>query len=204
MSNANKLITPAKDKTLTARECLQPFVGYDLIAGVYLSQIVYWHTTVNRKFYKTDVQFAAELHISVKKFRRIKKTIIEPLPFITITNERNPCTSHYSLDLSMLNASILKNTRKKEKLLASDTPPEIAALPKKNQDKTCQKGQTGLPQKGQTGLPQKGQTITESKTEITSKITKTTTTEKPVVVNEDKDKNQNLDTQAQDDQGKRI
>ncbi len=148
MQASNTVKYPKHDKIIILRDSLFNLVGNDQTAATFLSQLLYWRDIMGRTFYKTDADFAEELHISIHKFRRIKRNIIKKLPFVKITLQQIPARTHYEIDFDMLNA------------LLADGQDSSSAQPTKVDS---------LNNEDQTAITESVHTITEIKTEITKK-----------------------------------
>lgn len=128
---------------------IQPI--YRIVTGSYssavvLSQTMYWHAKMGRKFYKTDEDFSSELYMSLKEFRNAKAKI-KILPFVTIKAEGIPAKTFYDVNYDIFFSSM--------KMVISSLPQTV---------------DSSLPQMVQTGLDQTVQTITETTTETTTDI----------------------------------
>ena len=146
----NTVKLPQHDTVLVLRGSLLKLVNHNHIAAAFLNQILYWRDIMGKTFYKTDEDFAEELHISIHKFRRIKRNIIKHLPFIKVTLKQIPARTHYEIDFDMLNA-----------MLADDQDPPPLQPTKVDR----------LANTAQTTVAESAQSITETKSEITKKQT---------------------------------
>lgn len=72
-----------------------------IAGGVLLSQIMYWYSTVNREFYKTDAEFISETHLTQTEFRNAKK-VISSLPFVNIRRAGIPYKTYYDVNPELL------------------------------------------------------------------------------------------------------
>jgi len=167
MTLQTSVILPQNDSVLLIRESIFQLVDFDHFAAVFVNQVIYWREKMGRQFYKTDQDFADELHISIHKFRRLKQETLAKFPFIKTSLKKIPARTHYELDIESLN-----NALAKLKLPAKA----------KNNHRLRKKAQTSLPSAEQTSVSKPAETITETKTEITKK---TTTEKNPVVVSLD-------------------
>jgi len=122
---------------------------------------------MNRAIWKTDKEFANELHVSIHQFRRMKAKYMRDLPFLKITRKRIPATCHYELDFKMMNELIAAQADIK----ATQTPPKTHP-PEASDNHRLRKS-------AQSRLRESAQSITEN---IFSENTKKQTTAKPVVV----------------------
>lgn len=121
-------------------------------AGLLLSQLMYWYSVVNRKFYKTDEDIMAETRLSIRELKTAKAKL-KTLPFIFIKAEGVPARTFYDIDMIAL-AECLANTPNK---FVQNVPTEKVKTSKlKSTKRTNLKGQN---------VP----TITETTPEITSK-----------------------------------
>ena len=68
-----------------------------LTAGIFLSQLMYWYSKMNRPFYKTDEEFADELCMTKKEVRGAKE-YIKKLPFIKTKMVGVPPKTQYHVD----------------------------------------------------------------------------------------------------------
>ncbi|MDD1607533.1 MAG: hypothetical protein LUQ18_03355 [Methylococcaceae bacterium] len=76
----------------------------DYATAAALSQVLYWHEKCG-KFDKTDSDFALELCLTTKQFRRVK-TALKSLSFLKITLEKTPSKTFYDVDSESLATSI--------------------------------------------------------------------------------------------------
>jgi len=176
MTIQNSVILPQNDSVLLVRTSILHLVDFDHIAALFVNQVLYWQGIVHREFYKTDQEFAAELHISVHKFRRIKQRTLKKLDFISTVLKQTPARTHYQADIDLLNAALSKleleeNANKKGQKKKNFSQKTTANM--------SQSAQTSLGKSAQASLSKSAHTITETKTEITQK---TTTEKKSVVV----------------------
>ena len=170
---ANKTVTtPLNDNVLILRDSHLKLVNGNHIAAAALNQTIYWNDKMGRKFWKTDQDFADELHISIHKFRRIKAAYIKPLPFIKITLKGIPATTNYEIDFDMLNEILAAQGQTNPAPTPPDTLPDIPP-PQVANNHSMRKG-------AQSNISTSAQSITENTPEITKKIT---TEINPVVVN---------------------
>ena len=77
----------------------------DYASAAALSQVLYWHKTMKRKFYKTDVDFMQELFLTSNQFKRVK-SVLKSLDFIIITREQIPAKTFYDVDYDKLAVAI--------------------------------------------------------------------------------------------------
>lgn len=82
--------------------CLE--VTGDYATAAALGQVLYWHEK-RGKFNKTDSDFALELCLTTKQFKRIK-TLLKSLSFLKVTVEQMPSKTFYDVDSESLAASI--------------------------------------------------------------------------------------------------
>jgi len=171
MTLQTSVILPQNDSVLLIRTSIFHLVDFNYAAAAFVNQVIYWRETMGKQFYKTDQDFADELHISIHKFRRIKQETLAKLSFIKTSLKQIPARTHYELDIESLNRTLAK----------VKIPPK--ATKKRRLRKTAQ---TSLGTPEQTSISKSAETITEIKTEIKTEIIKKTTTEKnPVVVSLD-------------------
>jgi len=179
MTIQNSVILPQNDSVLLVHTSILHLVDFDHIAALFVNQVLYWQSIVHREFYKTDQEFAAELHISVHKFRRIKQRTLKKLDFISTDLKQIPARTHYQADIDLLNAALSKleleeNSNQKAQKKQNISPKTTANARKSAQSSLCKSTQSSLCKSTQTSLRKSAHTITETKTEITKK----TTTEK--------------------------
>ena len=172
MNANNTAILPTNDKLLVIRDSILNLVGFNHVTAAFVNQIIYWRERMDRQFYKTDEDFAKELHISIHKFRRIKAAYIKPLPFIKITLKGVPARTHYEVDFDMLNEILAAQNQTNALPTPPDTLPD-SPPPQVTDNHSMRKG-------AQSSISASAQSITENTPEITKKIT---TEINPVVVN---------------------
>jgi len=153
ISTAQALIQAFNDKPIVIYPVYLKLTK-DYATAAALAQVLYWHKTMKRKFYKTDADFSEELFLTPKQFERVKLKL-KTLDFLIITREQIPAKTFYDVDYGRLAELI--------------SPTENTPEPPSNVGETRypQKGETVPPQKGETVPPQKGETNTENTTEIT-------------------------------------
>lgn len=131
----------------------------DYATAAALAQVLYWHKTMGRKFYKTDADFSAELLLSSKQFERVKSNL-KSFDFLIITREQNPAKTFYHVDYEKLAVALIgENNLPPVKI--SDTTPEESCFPLLVE--------SSYPQKGETRFPQKVESITENKQRLLQK-----------------------------------
>jgi len=120
-------------------------------AGILLSQIMYWSSTMNgEKFYKTDQEFMDETLLTEKEYR-LAKNKIKSLPFIKIVLEGIPAKSYYYVDYDLYVSSL------------SDSP--------KGRNLISRKGGTVMAERAELDKPKGRNIYTENTTENTQEIT---------------------------------
>ena len=73
--------------------------------GILLSQIMYWYSRVQRKFYKTDKELKEELFFSERELRTAKNHI-KNVPFVKISKEGIPCKTYYDINWDLFQVSM--------------------------------------------------------------------------------------------------
>ncbi len=116
--------------------------------GLVLSQIMYWWSVMQKKFYKTDAEIMRETLVSQDQLRTIKRKL-KALGFIKITREGIPAKTYYEID--------------------PDGLAQAVSYWSEQTTRCVENPQTGLPENPQTGLPENPQSITETTTETTQK-----------------------------------
>jgi len=74
-------------------------------AGILFSQIMYWWSKVDRKFYKTDQQIIEETGLSPKELRTAKQRL-KQCNFIDISLEGMPAQTYYDVDFDAMSVAI--------------------------------------------------------------------------------------------------
>ena len=129
----------------------------DYTTAAALAQVLYWHKTMGRKFYKTDADFCNELSLTPKQFVRVKNNL-KSLDFLIITREQNPAKTFYHVDYEKLTIALIgENNLPPIKI--SDTTPE----------------ESSFPLLVESSYPQKVESITENTQRLLQKNNNTTT-----------------------------
>lgn len=113
-----------------------------IAGGVLLSQLMYWHSTVNREFYKNDAELMAETHLTATEFKNAKKAI-SALPFVSITRKGIPYRTFYDVDLEVLFAVLQETTsqvtyQQGRRLSKSKRGENLPTITKNTQETTTQ------------------------------------------------------------------
>lgn len=82
------------DKPIVFHSVYAAITG-SITAGLLLSQIIYWDSTMKREFYKKDKEFCKELGMSIDEFKTAKKKITK---FVNIKIKGIPPTTYYKLN----------------------------------------------------------------------------------------------------------
>jgi hypothetical protein len=131
----------------------------DYATAAALAQVLYWHKTMGRKFYKTDADFSAELLLSSKQFERVKSNL-KSFDFLIITREQIPAKTFYHIDYEKLAIALIgENNLPPVKISA--TTPEKSSFPILVE--------SSYTQKRETRCPQKVESITENKQRLLQK-----------------------------------
>lgn len=75
--------------------------------GILISQLMFWHNTVNRKFWKTDKELRNELYMTERELKTAKEKI-KNIPFIKITREGIPCKTFYEINMDLYEVTMKK------------------------------------------------------------------------------------------------
>ena len=131
-------------------------------AGILLSQLLYWHSKVDRKFYKTDEDIMNETGLTQKELRGAKKKL-KSVDFVIISTEGMPRKTYYDFDYIKLYKSISSYS----------TAQRAKQVPPKGPDSTAQRAKQ-VPPKGLDKYSPKGElyihkTTTETTTETSTK-----------------------------------
>jgi len=144
MNNPNiikQLFKEFQEKPIAYQRIYSELTG-SVVAGLVLSQLVYWDKAMKHKwFYKTDQDFSDELEIGLYELRGAKKKIKE-LKLVEIKLKGIPAKTNYKVNTDLLISKII-SLRKNRKLDCGKTTKKFKEKP---------------------------QTITESNTEIKSDI----------------------------------
>jgi hypothetical protein len=79
-------------------------------AAILLSQVLYWHSAVGRKFHKTDAEIMDETRLTAKELKGAK-AILKDADYIQVTREGTPCKTHYDVDYNLLSDAILQSQK---------------------------------------------------------------------------------------------
>ena len=69
----------------------------DYATAAALGRVLYWHEVMQGKFDKTDSDFAMDLCVTSRQFKRIKATL-KTLSFLKITVEQMPSKTFYEVN----------------------------------------------------------------------------------------------------------
>lgn len=131
----------------------------DYATAAALAQVLYWHKTMGRKFYKIDADFSAELLLSSKQFERVKNNL-KSFDFLIITREQIPAKTFYHVDYEKLMIALIGEDNLPPVKISATTPEE---------SRFPLLVESSSPQKGETRYPQKVESITENKQRLLQK-----------------------------------